>query len=342
MSTATGDPAGDLHLIDATLANVGLARTAEPQALESGRNHNYRVPTGEGSVCVRIHRHTRSRERIELGLAALHHASRQGIPVAPPLAAADGSVLFTIEGRLTSAYQWVDVPSHERFAVTREGAAQIAGIHGRLHLALAGFHHPAIVPATELTWDPARSLRELETIAGVVRETGGQGFAPADILHDIAVQSAHIESGRQPAPTSFDWLPRQPIHGDVHEGNVLLAADGSVAAVIDWDMVALGPRLYELLRALDFTRALDDPASLDAYLAAYAATAPYPAAEAAAAVELWAASTICNTWTMRALFLEGDRRVEPFIPTHRERIRHFADPAYRAWLSARLAAFASE
>jgi aminoglycoside phosphotransferase (APT) family kinase protein len=185
-------------------------------------------------------------------------------------------------------------------------------------------------------------LRELETIASVVRESGGQGFPPADILHDIAVQAAHIESSRLPGPATFDWLPRQPIHGDVHEGNVLLASDGTVAAVIDWDMVALGPPLYELLRALDFTRSLDDTASLDAYLAAYAAAAPYAAAEAAVAVELWAASTICNTWSMRALFLEEDHRVEPFIPAHRERIRQFADPAYRAWLSARLATFASQ
>ena len=342
MSTATGDPAADLHLIDATLANLRLARTGEPQSLESGRNHNYRVPTGEGSVCVRIHRHTRGRERIELGLAALHHARRNGIPVAEPLAAADGGVLFTVAGRLTSVYQWVDVPSHERFDVTRDGAAQIAAMHGRLHGALADFQHPEIAPATELSWDFARSLRELEVVAAVVRESGGRGFPPADILHDIAVQAAHIESGRLPGPATFDWLPRQAIHGDVHEGNLLLAADGTVAAVIDWDMVATAPRLYELLRALDFTRALDDTASLDAYLAAYSATAPYSAAEAAAAVELWAASTICNTWSMRALFLEGDHRVEPFIPAHRERIRQFADSAYRAWLASRLAAFAGE
>lgn len=340
MSTATGSLATDLALIDATLERLGKSRLGGAIALESGRNHNYRVDTGDGPVCLRLHRHTRSRERIELGLAALHHASENGIPVAAPISA-DGVVLFEVAERLTSAYPWIEARSHQRFAIDAADAPAIGALHGRLVRALADFQHPGLAAATELSWDTGRSLAELQELAAILERDGVHGFDTSELLDDIDRQRAHLESGALRGPSDFEGVPRQPIHGDVHEGNVLLAADGTVAAVIDWDMVALGPPLYEVIRAVDFNHALDDPAALDGYLRAYAAEAPYAAAEAVAMVELWASSTIHNTWSLRTLLLEGDHRVAPFIPLHRERIRQFTDPAYRDWLTGRFRAHAA-
>jgi Ser/Thr protein kinase RdoA (MazF antagonist) len=340
VSTATGDLATDLALIDATLDRVGHKRTGMPVSLDSGRNHNYRVETSSGPLCVRIHRHTRGRERIELGLAALQHAAARSIPVAPPIGSG-AAILFEVEGRFTSAYRWIEARSHTRFALQGRDAGAVGAVHGRLMRAMATFRHPALKPATELFWSAARSLGELDQVEAALRRDGVSGFDKHRLLEDIAVQRRHIHSGSLALPSEFDALERQPIHGDVHEGNVLIAANGAVAAVIDWDMVATGPPLYELIRALDFTHALDDPAALEAYLAAYASEAPYSEADARAIVDLWAASTVHNTWSFRALLLEGDRRVAPFIPAHRGRIRQFTDPAYRAWLAGRLAAHAS-
>jgi Ser/Thr protein kinase RdoA (MazF antagonist) len=341
VSTATGDLATDLALIDATLERVGRLRLAPPAPLDSGRNHNYRVETAPGPLCVRIHRHTRGRERIELGLAALQHAAARGIPVAAPLTAG-GAVLFEVDGRFTSVYPWIEAKSHTRFALERHDAAAVGQVHGRLMRAIESFRDSALKPATELYWDAERSLSDLARLEAVLRRDGVPGFDSAVLLTDIAVQRRHIESGVLARPSDFDAIGRQPIHGDIHEGNVLIASDGTVAAVIDWDMVAIGPPLYEVIRALDFTHALDDPDALEAYLAAYAAEAPYSAADAEAIVNLWAASTVHNTWSFRALLLEGDRRVDPFIPAHRHRIRQFTDPAYRAWLKDCLTTFASD
>jgi Ser/Thr protein kinase RdoA (MazF antagonist) len=339
VSNATGSFATDIALIDATLESIGQARIGVPHALDSGRNHNYRVQTSSAPLCVRIHRHTRTRQRIELGLSALQHAGQRGIPVAAPLSA-HGQVLFEFEERITSVYPWVEAKSHERFALDRGDAVVLAALHGRLMRAMATFKHPDLMPATELHWDSERSLAELGQLAAALDRDGVHGFDEAELFDDIAVQRRHIESGAYAQPSDFDWVPRQPIHGDIHEGNVLLAHDRTVAAVIDWDMVGLAPPLYEVIRSLDFTHVLDDPAALDGYVAAFASQSPFSVGHAAAMVDLWATSTIHNTWSLRTLLFEGDRRVAPFIPAHRHRIRQFTDPAFRGWLVGRLAAHA--
>ena len=121
----------------------------------------------------------------------------------------------------------------------------------------------------------------------------------------------------------------------------MLHPSGEVAAVVDWDMVATAPPLYEVLRAMDFTYAIDNVDVLNSYLGGYAVAAPYKGPVGARIVDLWAASVIHNTWSLRARFLEDDLRVDPFIAAHRKRVGQFSDPEYRRWLASRFAAFGS-
>ncbi len=330
----------DLTLMRETLGQLGYVLLGEPTPIASGRNHNWRVETGAGPLFFRRHRHTRPRERIELGLAAMSHAATRGVPVAEPIAAADGSVLFGSEGCYASVYPWVEASTYSRGAITAAQAAVFGDIHGRLHVALRDFEHGEMQPATEVWWDSERSLRDLAHVTRVVRSSGPlEGLDADDVLGGIRRQVELLESGELPRPEEFGALPRQAIHGDVHEGNVMLQADGTVAAVVDWDMVATAPPLYEVLRAADFTYALDNLEVLDSYLASYAAAAPYEASLGERIVNLWTASVIHNTWALRAAFLEEDWRVAPFIGAHRQRIRQFSDGEYREWLAGRFAAF---
>jgi Ser/Thr protein kinase RdoA (MazF antagonist) len=332
----------DLELMRTVLGRLERNMTGVPVPVASGRNHNWRVETETGPLFFRRHRHSRPRERIELGLAAMTHAGAKGVPVAAPVAAPDGTVLFGEFGRFASVYPWVDALTYERGAITREQGARFGRIHGRLHLALADFEHGALMPATETYWDTERSLADLARVRSVTAETGDLGSLNRDeVLGGLDAQVRVLEAGTLPVPEAYRELPWQPIHGDVHEGNVMLHPDGSVAAVVDWDMVATGPRLYEVVRALDFTYAIDDEATLEGYLSGYADVAPYRADEVGPIIELWAASVMHNTWALRARFLEDDRRVDPFIAAHRQRVRQYSDPEYRAWLVGQFVAFAA-
>ncbi len=325
-----------------TLGQLGRELVGEPTPIASGRNHNWRVETEAGPLFFRRHRHTRPRERIELGLAAMSHAAARGVPVAEPIEGTGGTVLFGSDGRFASVYPWVVAETYTRGAITAKQATAFGGVHGRLHLALKDFEHQEIQPATEVWWDAERSLRDLAEVAAVVRNAGSiPGLNASEVLRGIERQVDLLESGKLPPPEAFDALQSQAIHGDVHEGNVMLHPSGEVAAVVDWDMVATAPPLYEVLRAMDFTYAIDNVDVLNSYLGGYAVAAPYKGPVGARIVDLWAASVIHNTWSLRARFLEDDLRVDPFIAAHRKRVGQFSDPEYRRWLAGRFAAFGS-
>jgi Ser/Thr protein kinase RdoA (MazF antagonist) len=343
--SSPADPAPSnqvLATIDDILRRIGRVRTGGPLRIPSARNENYRVPTRTGLLFFRFHRHTRGRERIELNLAAMAHAAHRGIPVVQPIADREGNVLFPGGGRLASVYQWVDASSYERGGISAPQAAAIGAVHGRLHIALGDFTHPSLAPSTEVSWDREQSIAVLSRVDDLIRYYPAPGEEQLRIQQGLRFQLAVLESDFPRPDTEFASLPRQAIHGDIHEGNVLMAADGSVAAVVDWDMASLAPPLYEVFRALDFARALDDNATRDAYLGAYAARAPYLRSIVELAIDLWIQSVVHNTWVYRARFIEGDRGVtDQFLAAKPMRVRQFTDPAYRDRLLEHFLCFAS-
>ncbi len=62
-------------------------------------------------------------------------------------------------------------------------------------------------------------------------------------------------------------LPEQPIHGDCHGGNVLVA-DGEVTGFVDLDHLPVGPKVYDLsyLLADQVKGQLNDPERLARWL----------------------------------------------------------------------------
>jgi len=83
--------------------------------------------------------------------------------------------------------------------------------------------------------------RWADELAGYARFDGWSGPAP---LGDVAAVGAWLEANR-PARC-------QPgiIHGDYHIGNLIYAPDGTLLAVVDWEMATLGDPLVDLGRLL--------------------------------------------------------------------------------------------
>ena len=330
-----------LSSIDDVLRRLGRTRAGQPQRIESARNDNFQVPTNDGPLLVRLHRPSRARERLELNLAAMAHAGAHGIPVTRPLADSEGNVLLPGGGRLASVYPWVEAASYDRGAISAAQAATLGDLHGRLHVALADFAHPALPPYGEMAWNRDESIAVLSRVDDLIRYYPAPGEDQLLIQQGLRFQLSLLESGFPRPDSDFDALSRQALHGDIHEGNVLIAVDGTVAAVVDWDMAGSGPRLVEVVRALDFTLALDDDQALEAYVSAYGAADPYPAAEVEPSVDAWIQCVIHNTWVYRSRFIEGDRRVDQFLAAKPKRDREFADPAFRQRLLDVLLRFAS-
>lgn len=342
--------AGDSHsptpehraVIADALARLGRVAAAEPEAVpESVINFNYQVETRDGPLFVRIHRKTRQRERLELEQAAQRWAGERGVPVVAPLADANGETIWSRGGVLFSVYPFVEGTTLRRGDIDREGAVLLGELHGRLHKALSDFEHPALAPSPQLQWDTETSIAELSRVDDLIRYYPAPGEERLRAQRNLRIQLELLESGIARPPGDFAYFPLQPVHGDYHERNVIVAtAHGPALAVVDWEMAALMAPITELMRALDFVGLLGTEL-MRAYLAAYAREASIPRDLCVDVVEQWWQQRLHNTWAFRRVFIEGDQRAAQFFDNIGVRLQEYREPTARRAIADALLEFAT-
>jgi hypothetical protein len=145
----------------------------------------------------------------------------------------------------------------------------------------------ARVQLAEPPWGAQDVLRD--RLATVARRGGWAALdpeLPADLRH--VVQDLWVR--RDAALAELDALPRVPMHGDAHPGN-LVGRDGDNVIAIDWEQFGVGPSGFDLgylLLAVDL--------GLDDLLAAYGLPAT------------------------------GEERLSPTFPADRHSVQRAADP----------------
>ena len=316
------------------LARYGLTgiHSAKPIA-DSGSNENFRLETAVGPVFLKFHRANRPLERLEREQHAIAWVASRGIPVVAPLAASDGSTLVEHGGRFWSAYRWVEGQTYPRGDISVSQAASLGAVQGMLHRVLAEYPAGQLGPNSELSWDTAASLRNLEQVAPSVERDGTE-----QERRWLNRQRDLLESGVARGSDEFE-MARQPTHGDFHERNVMFGRPGELVAVVDWERFCVQPPAFEVVRAVSFMLLLSEPL-LSAYFQGYATEVRLEEATAVTAVEAWWQSSLHNTWAFRDYFLAGNAGARQFLPQEESRSRLFNDPAFRERLAATIIRFA--
>ncbi len=101
------------------------------------------------------------------------------------------------------------------------------------------------------------------------RDIGLSDFEGETDIHDVAMhevarwEKVVLEDEREPQPivrAAIRWLKRNPpppaqriavVHGDYRTGNFLFDQDGTIRAILDWEMAHLGDPLEDLGWAID-------------------------------------------------------------------------------------------
>ncbi len=317
------------------LERYGLTITGEPEPVAlSVSNRNFKVTTDNGPRFVRFLAKSRTRERQELASVVCAFAGANGIPVVAALADAKGRELHSLSNRFWAVYPWVEGVHLERGSIERAAAERLGEIHGRLHAVLRLFTDPRLRSDTNgSVWDAAQSLDDLGRVDDLIRYSPSPGSAQLRLQEQIRQIMALIDSPSSRPATDFAGVDRAVCHGDFHERNLIMNAAGELRAVVDWEMVALLPPVFEVLRAASFMGLLG-PGLLEAYMGGYRRHAMLEQCEEG--VEMWWQSQLHNTWVYRARFIEGNRAVGPFLEDHFATIIMFGDPAFRAQVAIRL------
>lgn len=166
--------------------------------------------------------------RLPFEQTLLAHISSCGVPAQVLLETKDSSLHFDLDGCFYSLYSFVDgFAIVDRFAPENEKYLPLfTSAIARLHLALASFKPPEQKEHDLLKTLNEYALPKIYTIA-----------APA--LLPVIEKAAEFLKGAVPA------MPRQYIHRDPHEGNILMNEQG-LAGFIDFELSYHCVRLFDL------------------------------------------------------------------------------------------------
>lgn len=336
MSEPGGVPPESLRRIDEVLMRYGLQRLGQPSPVpDSVLSENYRVETSAGPRFVRMHKKTRTLERIEAEYDLLRWAGAHRIPVVPPLADETGRVIHRLGGAFVSIFPWIEGRTLDPAMATPDDARRLGAVHGEVTAVLAGYENNWIRESRPFPrWDTQASIDVLGRVDDLIRYYPAPPAEQLALQERIRLQLALLEAEGRPI-SDFDALRRQVCFGDFHERQVIFRDDRTVAAVVDWEGLCWAAPAWEVVRSLTVSGML--PAErLEAYLDGYASRAPLAPGEAELAVEAHWQFILHDTWSLATRFIQGDRRPERFFASEATSLRLFADPGYRAWLAGEL------
>lgn len=302
---------------------LGPLRTAE--FLPSGlMNLNWKVTGSRRTAAVKVLLDA-SAKAPERALEVVALLADEGVPVAGPLVA-DGEVVIELGGLRYCALSWVDGEQPAGTDLTIAQARELGGVLGRIHAVLgpiaakAGLAWPD-APLMAKVAAPADSLRRgrryLELIAASAEP---EEF---DRAAAIALESQRVLLERfadqQPSggvlPGPSGWT-----HGDFQPLN-LLWRDGALAAVLDWDRLAVRSLGEELVRSGNYLFPTRDGHGLDleritAFASGYRDTAPGLTSQEArdAAERMWW-RRLTDTWILEFHYDRDDRSCDHLFDT---------------------------
>ena len=205
--------------------------------LDTERDDSFHVVAAEGEFLFKLAHPDDEASVIDLQSAALAHAASSGLAVQGVIGTA------TVDGRIGRLLTWLR-GSPLDFTPEPAEAERLGAALGSLNAALASFDHPAARRA--LDWDALRLPASRALLEEFASPEATEAFARFD---------------ERVAP-HLGELPRQVIHNDFHQGNILVDRDDErfVVGIIDFGDVTHTARVVDVAVALSY---LQHPLGVD-------------------------------------------------------------------------------
>lgn len=195
--------------------------------------------------------------------------------------------------------------------MTAGQAAELGGVLAGLHRGLARVMGPVGPEVRMKVADPGGAEAAVSAYAAVIDGKEARDEFDEYAAAQLRQRRALLEAVRGDMPDpDVPWAPAGWVHGDFHDLNVLWDG-GRVAAVLDFDRLAVKPFAYEMVRSATLTFCYGDERGLAldlvaAFASGYRAVLPLSGGEVAfAADRLWW-ERVCDLWQLKRHYSAGD------------------------------------
>ena len=290
------------------LAELGLGALQSMQGIASGiENTNYFVNTDTGNYVLTLFERL-SFEQLPFYLNLMHHLAAKGIPVPAPQANGQGALLHTLKGKPTAVV--TRLKGRSQLAPQAAECEQVGAMLARMHT--AGQDYPEHQPNLRgLTW-------WINTIPVVTPYL--------DATQKNLIETELAFQKELAASTSYQGLPKGPIHADLFRDNVMF--DGpQLSGFFDFYFAGCDTFGFDIAVCLndwciDLATGQLDPVRAQAFVAAYDAERRLSDDEITLLPALLRSAAL-RFWTSRLwdFYLPRDAAMlQPHDPTHFERV----------------------
>lgn len=245
-------------LFEALADHYGIQDTHGARDLGGSQNLNLLVRGEAERVVVRVYRPWLTTARLAAIQAARRHLTNGSVPCPLPIRTRDGATWIRVGDRLVEVEPYVPhaaaMDTWDRLAAGLPMLGRIHALLRTLEVSEDGRHAPA-----------SNAIASDDALAGTLRGLRRlRAWNPSPAELQLATEAEELANLVDRAEREIDPFPRQLVHGDFWDNNVLLR-DGRIVMVGDLDFMGERPRIDDLALTLYYTNSTfhDDQGSDD-------------------------------------------------------------------------------
>ncbi len=272
-------------------------------------NRTLLVKTERGDFALRTYRVDKPVPEIGLEHRMTLFAAQKGIPSIAPVALPDGRTFLEYGGRYYALFPRASGEQIARESLSGAHLIAMGRFLARLNKALEDFP-PEGLFRRNFERTAEQSLQKISQLEQAIQAWPNPGIDEESALQYLAQQREYL---RYRSPRfQLSSIHSQPTHGDFHEGN-LFFQNYQVSAIIDWDQIRVGPRVWDAIRYANFLLLLQDAQHVRMFLEAYVQNSELLPAEFERTVHLFGAYHAHDTSALEAVYLENNPKARVFI-----------------------------
>lgn len=306
--------------------NIGRITYVEP-IVQGFLSNNVKVANATNEYFLKRYRFTDPARVAEVHVVKqyfYHH----GIPVILPVPTKTNETFIESAGHCYALFPFVHgrtIRRAERSVAALQSAATMLAL---LHAAGLQPDAPRIHDHMK-TWNKNDAIETTNILLKTIARKPSYG--PFDELAQRVLRLKHsLVERNDTAFTDLNLRHDCLVHGDYHGNNLFYNESDEVTHVFDWEKTDIAPRVYELIRAMDFMCLAGEytAATLrwaQQYVRAYRAALPTADEEIRDGVLTYYLKKAHSLWIEKEHYVHGNTRVDGFLAQEEKMLTYYAE-----------------